>query len=391
MVPSVSDALLNQWNHIVGIYDGSKMQLYINGVFEAEIDKTGSINQTAEPLTFGSHKFYAYSDYWFDGKIDNVGIWDRALSAAEAQALYNLGPATYLWSTGATTASINVSPVESTKYYVTVTNDQLSCIDSASISIAQVKVSLKVWLQGPYVSSAQLMHDSLRAQNLIPLLEPYTGLTNFTHTGGGGGEYTTASVLDITGNDAIVDWVFLELRSAANPALVLGTRSALLQRDGDVVDVDGISPVNFWIDGDQLYYPTVRHRNHLGVQLGQALFFPACIAVEKDFRAPPPEGFYLFNGLNPAEKTIGSTLVLWAGNGRSDYLLKYNGSNNDRTSILSVVGLTTPNAMVSGYLLEDYNLDGEVKYNGSANDRNVLLGNVGIATTLAILHDQTGR
>ena len=183
MVPSVSDAFLNQWNHIVAVYDGSKMKLYVNGVFEAEINKTGNINQTTEPLTFGSQKFYAFSDYWFDGKIDNVGIWDRALSASEAQALYNLGPATYFWSTGATTPSINVSPVISTTYYVTVTDDQYSCTDSVNISTALVKASLKVWLQGPYVSAAQLMHDSLRVKGLIPLTEPYTGLANFTHQG----------------------------------------------------------------------------------------------------------------------------------------------------------------------------------------------------------------
>jgi len=74
-----------------------------------------------------------------------------------------------------------------------------------------------------------------------------------------------------------------------------------------------------------------------------------------------------------------------------DLQLKYNGSNNDRTTILAVVGLATPNAIVPGYNLNDYNLDGVVKYNGSANDRNVLLGNVGIATPSAVVHDQTAR
>jgi hypothetical protein len=83
--------------------------------------------------------------------------------------------------------------------------------------------------------------------------------------------------------------------------------------------------------------------------------------------------------------------VLWAGNGRVDFQLKYNGSNNDRSAILTVVGLSTPNATVPGYLLADYNLDGVVKYNGSSNDRNLLLGNVGIATPSAIVHDQVAR
>ncbi len=391
MMSSASDALLNQWNHIVAVYDGSKMKLYVNGVFETEINKTGSINQTTEPLIFGSHKFYAYSDYWFDGKIDNVGIWDRALSASEAQALYNLGSATYSWSTGATTASINVSPVESATYYVTVTDDQYSCTDSVSINTALVNAFLKVWLQGPYVSTTQLMHDSLRTKGLIPLTEPYTGLTNFTHLGGGGGEQTTSNVLAVTGQNAIVDWVFTELRSADNPEVVLATRSALVQRDGDVVAADGISPLLFTVPAGQPYYLAVRHRNHLGVQLGAPKIYPECMTVETDFRTPPPEGFYTYNGLNPAQRLIGGTYVLWAGNGQVDDQLKYNGSVNDRNAVLAVVGLATPNALAPGYNLADYNLDGVVKYNGSANDRNVLLGNVGIATPSAVVWEQTAR
>ena len=252
------------------------------------------------------------------------------------------------------------------------------------------RAAVKVYLQGPYVSALQLMHDSLRVKNLIPLTEPYTGLTGFTHTGGGG-EQTTPAVLAVTGLDAIVDWVFLELRGSANPAQVLATRSALVQRDGDVVDVDGISPVSFNVLASQSFFITVRHRNHLGVQLGAAVFYPDCDPLETDFTATPPEGFYDFNGLNAAQKTVSGKFVLWAGNGRVDFQLKYNGSNNDRTTVLAVVGLATPNAVVPGYNLNDYNLDGLVKYNGSANDRNVLLGNVGIVTPSAVVWDQTAR
>ena len=270
--------------------------------------------------------------------------------------------------------------------------DGLGDLDDPGVVVdGLAKAAVKLLLQGPYVSNVQLMHDSLRVKGLIPLAEPYTGLTNFTHAGGGGGEQTTPAVLAISGPNAIVDWVFLELRSAANPILVLATRSALLQRDGDVVDVDGVSPVTFGIAANQSYYLAIRHRNHLGVQLGQAVFYPECEIVRTDFSTLPPEGFYAFNGLNPAERLVGGKYLPWAGNGRIDFQLKYNGSNNDRTAILSVVGLSTPNAAVPGYLPADYNMDGLVKYNGSNNDRNVLLGNVGISTPSAIVHDQVAR
>jgi hypothetical protein len=198
-------------------------------------------------------------------------------------------------------------------------------------------------------------------------------------------------VLSVSGADAIVDWVFVELRDSGNPVQVLATRSALLQRDGDVVDMDGISPVGFPLLPNQDYQIVLRHRNHLGVQLGAPVYCPATSALEIDFSALPPQGFYSFNGLSPAQRLISGRYALWSGNGRVDTQLKYNGSNNDRNAILSVVGLATPNAVVPGYRLQDYNLDGVVKYNGSANDRNVLLGNVGIGTPSAVVEDQVAR
>jgi hypothetical protein len=259
-------------------------------------------------------------------------------------------------------------------------------------TLSGLQVAARVFLQGPYVSAAQLMHDSLRVQGRIPLTEPYTGLTNFAHTGGGGGEAITPAVLAVSGPNAIVDWVFLELRSATSPAQVVATRAALLQRDGDITDLDGISPVNFGAAVNAAnYYLTVRHRNHLGVQLGAGRLFTRGVVVSVDFTTLPPEGFYAHNGLSPAQRLVGGKYVLWAGNGRTDSLLKYNGSNNDRTAILSVVGLVTPNAVVPGYRLADYNLDGVVKYNGAANDRNLLLSNIGITTPSAVVEEQVAR
>ncbi|GIV31516.1 MAG: hypothetical protein KatS3mg029_0867 [Saprospiraceae bacterium] len=113
-----------------------------------------------------------------------------------------------------------------------------------------VFVQIRALLQGPFVQNQGLMHDSLRALGLIPLTEPYKhlepipGQKPFVHKGGGN-ETIAPAVLAVTGPNAIVDWVFLELRSKNNPANTLITRSALLQRDGDIVDLDGVSPVYF--------------------------------------------------------------------------------------------------------------------------------------------------
>ncbi len=77
------------------------------------------------------------------------------------------------------------------------------------------------------------MNDTLRTLNLLPTVEPYSSLTRFSHVGG---ETVNADVFAVTGNNAIADWVLVELRSGSDPTRIVATRAALVQRDGDVVD-----------------------------------------------------------------------------------------------------------------------------------------------------------
>ncbi len=71
--------------------------------------------------------------------------------------------------------------------------------------------------------------------------------------------------------------MFLELRNTTvSPGnTVLQTRSALVQRDGDIVDIDGVSPVTFNNVASANYVIAVRHRNHLGLSTDPATYKPA--------------------------------------------------------------------------------------------------------------------
>lgn len=83
-----------------------------------------------------------------------------------------------------------------------------------------VALSVKVLLEGPFNSVLGLMGDGLRSGGLVPLSEPYSAL-GYVHVGGGG-EATSSAVLSTTGNDAIVDWVVIELRSMSNAQAEIG-------------------------------------------------------------------------------------------------------------------------------------------------------------------------
>ncbi|MEL6941572.1 MAG: hypothetical protein AAFO82_02810, partial [Bacteroidota bacterium] len=103
--------------------------------------------------------------------------------------------------------------------------------------------------------------------------EPFTAL-GLLHTGnsGGGTEEFDPMILVNTGNNAIMDWAFIELRPTGLPqADPIATRAALVQRDGDIVDMDGVSPVEFKNIPDD-YYIAVKMRNHLGVMTDIPVF-----------------------------------------------------------------------------------------------------------------------
>lgn len=166
-----------------------------------------------------------------------------------------------------------------------------------------VRVAPKLFLQGAY--NGTNMNDYLRTGVHLPLDEPYAAL-GFTHVGNGGGERFDVNAYYFEGNDAPVDWVFLELRDSLNPATVIATRSALVQRDGDVVDLDGLSPVAFQGVLPGNYYLAVRHRNHLGAMSANT-FSLSAVATSIDFTS------MLTYGTN-AQTDLGSGIMgLWAG------------------------------------------------------------------------------
>ena len=232
-----------------------------------------------------------------------------------------------------------------------------------------VLVSARALLEGPYQQANGLMVDSLRRQGVLPLNEPYTAL-GLPVTGQNA---TTTGVLAVTGGNAIVDWVLVELRDAATGASVIERKAALLQRDGDVVAVDGVNPLGF-CSAAGTYRIAVRHRNHLGCMTAAGLALSA-VATSVDLTSAA-----LGTYGTEARKALGGVQVLWAGNTTGDVDLKYTGSGNDRDPVLVAVGSATPNNVAAGYLRTDVNMDGVARYLGSGNDRDPILQNVGSTT-----------
>jgi glucose/arabinose dehydrogenase/PKD repeat protein len=261
-------------------------------------------------------------------------------------------------------------------YWQTPTNSTRTIIPGSALARWQdcsPSLVVRTELQGAFNASNNLMRDDLRVAGQIPTTEPFTAL-GFTQAGGGGGETVAPALLAVTGMNAVVDWVLVELRNKNAPSTIVATRSALVQRDGDVVGTNGSTRILFNVAADN-YYVALRHRNHLGVMTTTSLPFSAS-ATTLDLTSPATPTY----GTGARNALTASRMGMWCGNVHRDGLVKYTGANNDRDPILVQIGSTTPNAQSAAYSVNDTNLDGVVKYTGSGNDRDVILVNVGSTT-----------
>ena len=131
---AVTDTALsnNTWYHIVGTFDGNNLKIYVDGVLLKTQVFSGTVisndydfligqqanNCTPSPSCVGGN-------YYFAGKIDEVKIFNYALTADEVLTDYNQGKTTVLGGTG--TESDGITPSTSTSREYCVPGDTATC------------------------------------------------------------------------------------------------------------------------------------------------------------------------------------------------------------------------------------------------------------------------
>lgn len=250
---------------------------------------------------------------------------------------------------------------------------------------AGVQLAAKVYLQGALFGvTGNLMRDDLRSKNLLPITNPYTalGYVGMSSTG-----TLTNSVLAVTGDNAIVDWVFIELRSSTNQTQIVDSRAALVQRDGNIVDLDGVSAVSFASAPINSYYVVVRHRNHLGVMTASPVALSST-ATTVDFTSASTSLYReVVSDIYQPTVTVTQGRALWAGNvlinSTAKNTIAHQGTNNEVNSIYQLIMQSTANQIMQSpffklktYNLGDVNMNGETVFQGAGNDTEFIYLNV---------------
>ena len=258
-----------------------------------------------------------------------------------------------------------------------------------------VLLQAKAMLQGAYNASTKLMNDKLRnsdansignfpTTNVIPTTDPYRTVPyNFIHTNNTltetvlSNDFSNPFIDQLNPENNIVDWVFVELRSAVSPGnTVIQTRSALIQRDGDIVELDGVSPLYFKNISEGNYTVAIKHRNHLAMCTNPAAFTQSLSSVANtptlDFTSLASANIMGIAGLNYFNQNGNN--FLYAGNANLNGNIRWNAPYSDKDYILNtVLYKNAENILLNSYSEGDIDLDREVRWNGSNSDINFLL------------------
>lgn len=88
IIEANNDLSIGSWTHCVARRDSSNdMHIYINNVLQTD---TANFISVLDPSTFNL-KIGQYATYYLDGDMALLKIWNRALSAAEIELLYDMG------------------------------------------------------------------------------------------------------------------------------------------------------------------------------------------------------------------------------------------------------------------------------------------------------------
>jgi len=264
--------------------------------------------------------------------IDQELINSTCSDSATVEVSGGTSPYSYLWSDGQITATaVNLGDGQ----HNVIVTDANGYQSYSSVNISKyVDVELRAFLGGPFNKNTGLMNDYLRASNLIPTVSPYIDSAT-----------CDSSVFNITGNDAIIDWVWIEVRDLSQTNVVVET-SALIQADGDIVNTDGVSPLSFDVPTGAFYF-MIGHRNHLGIITANALSLQYCsrniIDLSADINA-------IYRGINGAEDLGNGFVGLYSGDCDGNGQIQ----NIDRVDVIDILG-------ASGLSDGDIDMNGQVQ------------------------------
>jgi gliding motility-associated-like protein len=227
--------VVNQWYHVVLSYDGTNIKMYKDGQLVGSRAATISYANQIQFLIGGAGDGPSPGGIYggFNGKIDDVGFWDRALTTNEIQELYN-GRPSVLWSTSETTNKISVTPAVTTKYYATLTDGIATCTDSVTITVDNLSAF------NPLQDTVKVCGDSI-------ILDAGAGYTTYRWSNGA----TTRTITAKISGKYFVNVASAAGCSASDTSVISIVNANIIQSDTTICKGSNIS---LSVDDSKIFY-----------------------------------------------------------------------------------------------------------------------------------------
>ena len=311
--------VVNQWYHVVLSYDGTTIKMYKDGQLVGSRAATISYANQIQFLIGGAGDGPNPGGIYggFNGKIDDVGFWDRALTLNEIQELYN-GRPSVLWSTSETSNKISVTPSVTTKYYATLTDGIATCRDSVTITVDDLSGF------NPLQDTVKVCGDSI-------ILDAGADYATYNWSNGA----TTRAITAKASGSYVATVTNTSGCSASDTSFVSIVKAKILQRDTTICLGNSITLA---IDSSSLNKSSACLKSNLPAQLQNGLiaYYPFC------GNANDGSG----NGINGI--LFGAPTLVADRFGNSNSAYNFNGSNQyiQTASITDVITNKTISAWV---------------------------------------------
>jgi hypothetical protein len=211
-------------------------------------------------------------------------------------------------------------------------------IDSAEIAIYSPAPNAKIFLEGAYQTSS--MTSSLPELGYLPIVQPFN-TAPWNYAG-----FEKVDTDFYTAHPEIVDWVLVELRTGTAENTTVASRAAFINESGNLVDIDGVNPVSFFVNSTIQYYIVIRHRNHLDVMSSNLVDVNYASALY-NFTTASANAY----GTDALKEVDTGVFAMYVGDGNNDNII--NGTDFNIFNPMFRSGS-------SGYLNVDWNLDGNI-------------------------------